>query len=327
MNDLLDYMKSVYGIKLSFCEEITKGTLSNNYIVKDEEKRFFLKKYRYDNAGKIIEIHSSKKYFSEGGIPVIMPIPLLDGMTFFNYEKSFFALFPFVEGIHIEGKDLDDKALISMAKMLGRIHLLGRDSKIKNSNYLKIEKKEKLYKVIDDILSKIKEINLPSDFDRLALRNIELQRKLLLASTTTIEELHFENDHLIHGDYLDHNIFFNKNEEVQYVFDFEKVGYAPRTIELFRSMFHAIINIDFSESDLRKMKVYLNAYSSIYPIQKDEIRRGLKLCLLKYIHGFWIAKEHYLCNNNRMDKLLPEHHFKIEYLSNNFDKIMDFLTT
>ncbi len=327
MQDILIQIENTYGLELTFQRKITKGTLSDNCVLANDKSMYFLKKYRYNNADKITEIHSVKKYFSNGGIPVIIPILALDGSTFFKCNESYFALFPYIDGRYIEGKDLNDRALVQMAEMLGKIHLLGRDSKIIVNNYFKIEKKENTDKLIKDILIKINEIKTPSEFDKIALKDVELQNKLLLCNSIKFEDLNLINDHLIHGDYLDPNIFFNDDNGIEYVFDFEKTCYAPRSFELFRSMFYTIIKDEFRNIELKKMKLYLEAYSSIYPISKVEIEKGIKLFFLKYIHGFWMTSEHYLYNNYRVDKLLPEHQARMSYFSNNLDNLINFLTT
>ena len=52
--------------------------MSENYKISTKDKDYFLKKYRFNDKEKIQEVHSSKKYFCEGGIPVIMPIETED---------------------------------------------------------------------------------------------------------------------------------------------------------------------------------------------------------------------------------------------------------
>ncbi|MEI6238542.1 MAG: phosphotransferase [bacterium] len=325
MEEIFTKINNLYGINVSSSEKVAGGFLSENYFLLAGADRFFLKKYRFDNPNRIAEVHDSKKYFADGGIPVILPIPLLDGKTFFEYNSAYYALFPFVEGRHIEEGELTEKAIISLGQMLGKIHILGKESKLAIEDHFKIEKDEKIFKKIEDILIKILEVNNPSDFDKTALQIIRIKKELLLKNRITYESLGLKNDHLIHGDYLAHNIFFDENDNVKWVFDFEKTNYSPRTYELFRSMMCSIPSDNFTKADVDNFKKYIDAYSSIYPISNDEIRRGLQLYFIKTIHGFWVESEHYLKGNTRVDHFISDNYNRIKYLSLNLDELIDVL--
>lgn len=326
MEELLIQINKLYELNFTSYEKVTMGFLSDNYFLSNGKTKFFLKKYRFDNSSRIAEVHASKKYFADGGIPIILPVSLLDGKTFFEYKNAYYALFPFVEGKHIERGELTETAIVSLGQMLGRIHLLGKESKLVIDDRFKIENEEKTFKKIDDILTKISEITFPNDFDKTALENVQTKKKLLLENTMTFESLGLDCDHLIHGDYLDHNVFFDENDNVKWVFDLEKTNYSPRTYELFRSMVYGILSADVTDIDLENARKYIDAYSSVYPISKDEIRRGLQLYFVKTIHGFWVESEHYLKGNTRVDHFLFEDHKRIKYLSENLDMLIDAFT-
>lgn len=326
MKGILPKINHLYGTNISSSEKVTRGFLSDNYFLSDGKTKFFLKKYRFNNSNRIAEVHASKKYFAEGGIPVILPIPLLDGKTFFEHDGAYYALFPFVEGRHLEKGNLTETSIISLGQMLGKIHLLGKESKLVIDDQFKIENEEKTFKKIEDILVKISEVSLPSDFDKSALETVKMKKKLLLKNTMTFESLGLSCDHLIHGDYLDHNVFFDEEDKVKWVFDLEKTNYSPRTYEIFRSMIYGLLSADTTKADLENARKYIDAYSSVYPISKDEIKRGLQLYFVKAIHSFWVESEHYLKGNTRVDNFLFDSHMRIKYLSENLDSLIGVLT-
>ena len=325
MEEILTNILGLYGIDVSSSERVTKGSLSENHVLTDGKTRYFLKRYRFDNPDRIVEIHASKQYFADGGIPVILPIPLLSGKTFFEYKASYYALFPFVEGKHLERGELSETSIISLGRMLGRIHLLGRESRLVIHDKFKIENEEKTFKKIEDILAKIKEVGVQSDFDKMALENVRMKKELLLKNRMTFESLGFSCDHLIHGDFLDHNVFFDEHGDAKWVFDFEKTNYSPRAFELFRSMTYIFLPANVTKADLERARRYVDAYSSVYPISKDEIKKGLQLYFVKVIHGFWVESEHYLKGNTRVDHFLFNDARKIKYLSENLESLIDVL--
>lgn len=314
---LLDYIKEAYNLGLHYSEKVNKGSLSENHILENEDGKYFLKQYRFDNAEKIEEIHAVKKYFASGGIPVILPFRIKDGKTFFSFGNKYYALFPFVSDIQLERGTLHQTAIISLGEMLGKIHLLGKDARLLVKDKFNPWSKEKTLAKIDQINFEISKKTELDDFDKLALKSIDKKRKLVEQSSISYEDLNLPSDHLIHGDFLDHNVFFGLDGKVSYVFDFEKTSYAPRAWEIFRSMMYSFLSDDTSENSIQRAKLYIDSYRKVYSVSNDELSRGLKLYYLKSIHGVWSESEHYLNNNNRADKFLETDFRRLQYLSEN----------
>ncbi len=324
MENLISEINSLYSLQLHSPEKVNKGFLSENHIFQGDNK-YFLKRYRFDKQDRIEEIHSAKRYFADGGIPVILPITNTKGNTLFFFENGYFALFPFVSDIQLERGYLTDTAVISFGEMLGRIHLLGKASTLPIKEKFKAWDKEKALKKIDLIYNEINKLTDLTEFDRLALHNIETKKRLIQNNTIKYEDLGLPCDHLIHGDYLDHNVFFGVDNKVSFVFDFEKTDYSPRTYELFRSLMVTFLSNNFDEQEFEKAKLYLMSYLSVYPTSKDELLRGLKLYYLKIIHRTWVEGEHYLEKKDRVDLFLLNDLQRIKYLSENFEEFQEKL--
>lgn len=326
MEKLLIKIFELYGLRLECVEKVTKGFLSENHILADSSAKYFLKKYRFDNRERIEEIHKVKKYFSDGGIPVILPLTAQNKQTFFVCNGAYYALFPFVDGKQFERGEFTERAIESLGKTLGRVHRLGKQSLFKiNKEFTPWNKNESLEK-LSLIKGEIKKKRSLDDFDRLTMESVALKRQLILLSELSYEDLELQSDHLIHGDYLDHNVFFGTDNKVSHVFDFEKTLHSPRTYELFRSFMYIFLEDTASTENLGNIKKYLDAYASAYPISKDELLRGLKLFYLKSIHGAWVESEHYLKNNTRVDCFLYPDYLRIKFLSENLGVIEDVLT-
>ncbi len=320
MNALLSHIKNLYNLKLSYLEKVKKGSLTQNHILTTDDTKYFLKQYIFDNRSKIEEIHMIKKYFVDGGIPIVLPITNVEGNTFFFYENRYYALFPFVSDKQLETGSMNDTATISLGEMLGKIHLLGRDAKLPIKDKFNPWNKEKSLKKIESINKELNKIIEPTDFDLSAIESIKLKKQLIEENTLTYKDLNLSNDHLIHGDYLDHNVFFGDDNKVSYVFDLEKASYSPRMRELFRSMIYSFLSEDFTKESINKAKLYLQSYLKVYPVSKDELSKGLKLYYLQAIHSLWTEREHYLNNNLRADEHLKKDIMRVKYLSQNYDE-------
>lgn len=325
MENLISKVNHLYDLQLHSSEKVTKGFLSENHILLTDDKKYFLKRYRFDKQERIEEIHSAKKYFADGGIPVILPITNNKGNTFFIFENGYFALFPFVSDIQLERGSLTDTAIISLGETLGKIHLLGKVCNLPIKERFKAWNKEKSLEKIEAIYTELKKETNPTDFDKLALESIETKKRLIQENSIVYEDLKLPSDHLIHGDYLDHNVFFGPDSKVSFVFDLEKTDYSPRMYELFRSLMYTFLSGDTDEKGLEKAKLYLMSYLSAYPTSKDELSKGLKLFYLKSIHGTWVEGEHYLVMSDRVDQFLHDDFQRIKYLSENFDEFQNNL--
>lgn len=126
------------------------------------------------------------------------------------------------------------------------------------------------------------------------------------------------------GDYFCDNVFFGKNDDVSYVFDFEKTQYAPPMYELFRSMFVSFLSIP-NQENLELAKKYIDAYLETYPFPKEVVKNSLVAAYQKQIHSLWIEEEHYLKNSTRPDPLLPSQFACNRYYIENRKEIETYL--
>ena len=326
MESLLKKVNELYGLNVVSFEKVTKGCLSENHVLIGDKNKFFLKKYRFDNKDKIKEIHAAKKYFFDGRIPVIMPIVNSEKNAFFIFDNAYYSLFPFINDKQLERGELTNTAIISLGETLGKIHLLGRDATLIIKEPFRVWDKEKSLEKIESIEAVINEKNNLTSFDFLAVKILGLKRKLISENSLKYEDIGLSADHLIHGDYLDHNVFFDMSDQVSHVFDFEKANYSPRMYELFRSLMYIFPNNEFNDN-LDKAKLYLNSYLNVYPATRSELQKGLKLYYLKNIHSVWIESEHFLKNNSRVDQFLGLDLQRIEYQSNFFSELEKYLLT
>lgn len=326
MQVILQKISDRYGLQLQHLQKVDQGFLTDNHILTDGAIKYFLKKYRFKNAEKIKEIHSVKNYFSDGGIPVIVPINTKDGNSFFELEESFYALFPFVSDRQMQGEQITDKAVVSLAETLARMHLLGWGAKIPVSDSFKMWDRQKRLSAIEQILEKISQIKDKSDFDTRAERNVLFKKSIIESKKKEYENLKFNNDHLIHGDYMIQNVFFDGDDNVSYVFDFEKTQYAPRFFELFRAMIYSsFFDKEITETMVARTKLFLDSYLKIYPATREELVENFEMYYLRSAHSVWVEEEHYLRGNDRVDELLKSDIIRVNYLTTNLDNLKTYL--
>ncbi|RJO62279.1 hypothetical protein C4544_00320 [candidate division WS5 bacterium] len=324
---VLDRINAQYGLDVSFVRRVEYGYLTNNYILKCGDTRYFLKQYRYKEIDRIREVHKVKQFFSDGGIPVILPIKDKEGKSFFSCEGFYYSLFPFIKGKIIEREDLYNVPLASMAETLAKTHLLSKNgSPFTVSKKLKILDTEGFLEKTDFLLKIIEEKAIKDSYDVMAEENLRLKRKLVKQNDLNQEDLGLVNDHLIHGDYHTLNTFFDEHDKVQYIFDFEKTKLAPRVFELIRAVMFDCFNGNYHDKEsFEKASLYISKYHSVYPLEKGEIEKGMRYMYLNRIHNLWGESEHYLKNNSKVDGFLPKRLESNKYLSKNLDEFISIL--
>ncbi|MEI6345898.1 MAG: aminoglycoside phosphotransferase family protein [bacterium] len=326
MESVLQKITEEYNLNFKVLDKVTQGFLSDNYILADGQKKYFLKKYRFKNKERMSEVHSAKRYFFEGGIPVIMPLLTDSDESFFEHNGSFYALFPFILDHQLKPDEITKDAIVSLGETLARLHLRGKESKLKINEFFRPWDKEERMRGINQILEKISLIENKTDFDIQAEKNILLKKSVIESNNRTYESFNFLNDHLIHGDYMIGNVFFDDQNNVSNVFDFEKTEYAPRFFELFRSMIYTtFFDENITEETLANTKLYLDSYLNIYPMSKEELDDAFTAYYINRSHSYWVEAEHYLRGNTRADELLESDIARMNYFSENFEVLKKYL--
>lgn len=321
---LLQAIRTVYELPVIYAAEpVAKGVLSENWILSLDSQQLFLKKYRFDNVERIKEIHTAKHFFAQRGIPIILPKPTTADETYLVFEGRFYALFPFADAKQFERGHLTDAAIVSMAQTLARLHIAGKESPLVIvEDTFKPWDKARFTAKATPLIELIESIREPSSFDHLALEDLELKQRLIEANTTSLEDLGLPSNHLLHGDYLDHNLFFDEKDTVSHVFDLEKSQYGPRAYELIRSLMYSVIDEDFSDVSLQRARLYLDTYRSIYPMDDEEVRKGIELFFLKSIHNTWLQQEHYVLGNERPDQFLVPDTARTRFLAEHREQLV-----
>lgn len=313
---------------IDIVKTVNEGYLSNNSILQNSKGgSFFLKQYAKAHTLRgIRDIHKVKFYFSKSGIPIILPYRNKRNETIFEYKNRHYALFPFVEGRIVEGSEFTDKEIIAMGKLLGNIHILSSKGvlfsldKIKNPwNYERFQKTEKL------VVEKIKDVDEKNDFDKLTLKVLKKKKQIIEGNKVLYENLNVKNDHLLHGDFHEKNIFFDKNGNIKYIFDLEKTCIGPRAFELVRAIDFIFFDGRYEEENINRAKLSLQVYKEIYPIRREEFENILEFYFIKKAHSVWVETEHYIKGSNRIDIFLRRELLMLEYYSKNRKDLVERL--
>ena len=310
----VDILQSKYNeLKTGITElmEVNIGYLSKNFEFNSGNNRFFLKCYRYSDSRRIEDAHKAKFFFAVRGIPIILPINNIEGNTITKIGDKYFSLLPFIDGFQYisDNIDIPESIPYSLGKMLGHIHKAGESNYPDISEKFKPWDKELFNKTADMILSIINNINELTDFDINAREAVKFKKECVEKEKVLFENMAIKQIGLIHGDYHDGNVFFNKEDEISSVFDLEKACLAPFSYEVIRAIQYSHCTGYDRAGFEKQVEDFLNGYRSEKNISSDELQEGRELFYQKAIHGLWVEEEHYLRSNFKNDSLLQTKEF------------------
>lgn len=320
--DLLKKIQDLYklGHPVEVLRRVEKGVLSQNYILQSGKDKYFLKKYRDFGIERLKEIHAVKQFFGARGIPVIMPLHNRDGVTFCEHSGSYYAFFPYVEGIQYEQTTLSDIGLKSCAELLARVHLLSKEGHphLVRPRMFGWDREEFLSRAqsVEESISKQGNRN---NLDKRAGEFLAQKIALVEQNTATYESFGLKSDHLIHGDFHELNIFFDEQDQVEYLFDWEKVNTSPRVIEVVRAMEFLCFYGKYEEENYRKAEIFLRTYNALYPLGAEELTKGFALWYIHQLHNLWLLEEYYLEKNTRVEDFFENSINFLDYHSENLD--------
>lgn len=307
-----------------------RGFLSDSFVIETKKDKYLLKQYNINKNPKqqqVDFIEKSTLFFAKHNIPAITPLKNIFSKYYFVYNDNYYAIFPYINAKTYETSNLSDVAIVSLGKMLAKIHLAGRSGYPKyigrttkdwaKSKFL-IEKRK--------ILAVLNKKEVKTKVDHLFLEEMKIKEKLVNKYNINFKDLGLKSDHLTHGDYHARNVFFDKNDEVKYVFDF-KSRISPRELDLGRSIELIFFSKKINKKSFSSAGKFIDSYIKYYPMKKQQIINGIKGTIIKHYYVLWKQREYYLNNNKTVVKLLKNSLDRLKYVSRDLDGFIEKITS
>lgn len=322
----LNKIKAKYDLPaLQLQNKVTRGYLSHNYILENNDRKLFLKQYRHPNKNKVKQILNIANFFHSHGIPTIEPITNNQNKKITTINNKHFSLFPHINKKQVSRGETNEKMVKSMAKMMAKIHKIGQKDNLPKAEKKNINwSKENLNKKAEQVKKVIADKDSPTQYDKLARRTIDTKLKLAEQYPISPDELNLKCNCLIHGDFYSENIFLNEQDEVAYVYDWEKAVLAPRCYEIIRSMVYSIFNKKYDKQAINHAQLYLKTYKENYKLTNKQIEVGIIAIALNNIYSMWVLKEYYLKNNKRVKSILEIELKRIEFFGEDLEKAVEY---
>lgn len=328
-DDLRLALQRLYSFKNPIItKQIETGYKAASFVVCDGEQTFFVKKYHPKrSAERLLEVHKIKAFFKEYGVPTIPPLLSSEGSTLLKINEECFAVFPYISDKQYYGLP-SEQAVASAGENLARLHLAGANHLPLVNKVLKPWDKAAFLESAGRMLE-LADAGTTS-FDRMASNMLKLKIELARNSNLSYADLGLKNDAILHGDYHTHNLFFDEQDNVSFIFDFERTMAGSRTTDIAYGLFmicfdfNTDIENDVSDVHFERAQSFIRAYNQVFPIGLDEYMNGIRWFFwsqLVYIE--WPLGAHYFEHDTRADRLLPKRLSRLEYFVKNFDAVLD----
>ncbi len=306
-------------------KKVQEGVLNDNYILETTTGKYFIKSVREKTRDRLKMIYGVESLMKSRGIPAVAMLKTKSGDIFVADETEVYTLYPFIEAENSSNYLGNDYK--TMGEMLGKIHIVGRGdtSSVPDLKQFKRPADETIMEKLKNYREEINNKNNQDEIDKIFSEYIDFK----LITAPKIKYVDLANNTLIHGDYHSGNLLIDKqSREIIGVCDWEKAEFGPRAYELARSFLYICFDDDYKlDKALADLKVFLEGYLTVFPIDVKEIMDGLNMRIHRMALSSWLEENYYKKKNTRTNHFV-KHEMMImnDAVSNGLlEKIKDLL--
>lgn len=316
------------------CEAVPRGLLNRGWRVTTTTGRYFLKEYVAADTAEpavIARQHRATRRLAGLGLPAAAPLRAADGRTVTLHGGAGYALFPWIDGTHREGTDLDAEQSRRLGALLGRVHTglarvqpppaaaPPRPSADPDRTHADIER-----------LLDLARAHRPHDaFDRLAEHRLLERRDLLRRHAhrrppdpSPAPAQAGGAQGWVHGDFHPLNLLYRGDEPAAIV-DWDRLGVQPRAEEAVRAAAIFFVHPVDGRLDLGKVRAYATAYRAAAGAGAAEVAAAVHRVWWERVNDFWMLQWRYEHRDLRSDPLFPATSALAVWWTGEYDAVLD----
>jgi Ser/Thr protein kinase RdoA (MazF antagonist) len=325
---LIKAIKQKYGFNTIEMQSPIGGLSALNYSILTDKGLFVLKQYRSTAVGSVHHIESITELLASHKVPVVIPLPINSLELHFSYKNHLFAVYPKIEGFVLHEQSLTKHPLSSVAHALSQFHSVGRQ------NGLDLQTTADRIVPLDGIQDKARKLldlvqsnSIDKETDELARQLAAIKLSIVSSLRITNEELDpLSQKDLVHGDFHNENLLFDKHQNVLCVLDFEEVHYGYASEDVLNFINFACCNSGYNEHTIRTARYFLKEYIALHHLSKQEIELGVRLMIYRLASSFFLETELYASREYFLKQFLVRDIGKFTYFKDNLSELVDELT-
>ncbi|MFJ8040086.1 phosphotransferase [Kitasatospora sp. NPDC096147] len=310
---------------------VAEGLLNRGYRVETETGRYFLKCYvdlATSTRPAVVAQHRASTALAARGLPVAPPLRAVGGHTAVAHGGRLFALYPWVEGIHLHGTELSPARCAELGSLLGRLH--GALAEVcppvrQPAGRLSADPAE-TERLVRELRARARSASPRLPFDVLAERRLTERLDLLDAHAhrrPAPEDA--PPTGWTHGDFHGLNVL-HRGGRVAAVLDWDKLGTRPTAEETVRAATLVFDDRRTGVLDLCRVRHWSRAYRATGAATAAELAAAAHRVWWERLNDLWMLQWHYQRGDHRADHLYPGSAGQLTWWCQEYEQVLDALT-
>lgn len=305
----LDDVLERFGLgKTVAARRVAEGLMNRNWeVTTSGDELIFVKQVLDVDEAQARLQHAATRALASRDLPVAAPLPAPDGRTLVEAGGGFFAVYPWISGIHLTGPGMSVTQASALGAVLGRLHvelaqiMPGAGTRM----VMPVTGPAKALDAIGRYEALITQRPERTGFDEFAAGQLP-RRRLLIESSLGLQPdpaSQWEPSGWTHGDFHDLNVLWDERGQVTAVLDFDRLAPRPYAFELVRSATLTFSRGDDRGLDLDQVTAFVNGYAGVFPLSPGQILQAVRGLWWERACDFWQLKSHYVKDDNSCDHL------------------------
>jgi Ser/Thr protein kinase RdoA (MazF antagonist) len=325
-NALADLIGQSYGVKLVQFKADLGGWSAVNREVELDGSPHVLKLHSGKSPDEITTLETLVHYLHDRGIPAVPPRKNRDGTGYFRVEDQIGTLTPKVGGLVLHEPDLNARPLKSVAQLLAKFHQLGRTATFPLRTAPDLSQPETQEKAAELIFARLSTSEIATDIRRITEDSVKNKLKnatrLRHAYAWTLTR---RDQDLVHGDFHNENLLFREDHSVAYLFDFDEIHYGQRTEDIMNFIHLGCCQTGYSEPNLKKSEIFLQAYRRYHGVTADEITYGFRHSVLKMASSLFLENRLLDTGADAFRRAILRDQEKLAFLQTHLEELIKYL--
>ncbi|MCF2526446.1 phosphotransferase enzyme family protein [Yinghuangia soli] len=303
---------------------VAEGLLNRGYEVATTDGRWFLKHYLDQSPQAIVFQHRVTARLSGAGIPALPPLPDRDGGTARRVGGRWFALFPWVDGAHRTGGDLDPAECAELGTLLAGVHttLMRMLPPVQQPLFAPAADAGYSMRVAGRLLHGIRDRTVREPFDDLVEhRLIERLRMLRRHAHRRPADHHRPCTGYVHGDFHPLNLLYAERDPVA-IIDWDRLAALPDTEETVRAALLFFTAPVTGTLDLARVRAFMHAYRADSDPGSAELAAAVHRLWWERLNDFWMLNRHYDERDHRTAPLFPASAALIVWWTRHYEEVL-----
>lgn len=282
------------------------GTMNDTFIVTTSDRLAVLRRHRLSRCRAMVEReHALMGHARERGVPCPEVLWARSGEPLIEEGGRLYSLFEHAPGRQVRRCDLTAKHAASLGSALAQVHDSIADCtpvrhrpRGEPKGTADLPTSGETAARLQRLLTVVQQRRESTEADRWAEEHLRSRLAWLEANPGAPPTLASRESRTLHGDYQESNVFFDDQQRVCAVIDWDNAEYGSTSGELIRAM-----SLSFN-IDAVLCQAFLDGYREIRQADLDDLYLEAELYSWRKLHDTWLYDTVYLIGDSRPSRFI-----------------------